>query len=127
MNFTISPSSGVPIYRQMYEQLEKRILSGQLAPGEFVPSVRKIATQLHVNPMTISKTYSLLEERGYLIRVRGKGMQVAHRDTDNTLNSTFAIITPQIDNLVSEAHQLNISKDELQALFLASLAKEYSK
>lgn len=127
MNFTISPSSGVPIYRQMYEQLEKRILSGQLSAGEFVPSVRSIATKLQVNPMTISKTYSLLEERGYLVRVRGKGMQVAVRENHDVSNDRQKLIVAQISSLIEESQQLGMTIPELKQLMLDVLAKEGAK
>ena len=59
--FQLSPSSGEPIYRQLIAQIKRMIASGQLKAGEYLPSVRQLATDLEVNPMTISKAYGFLE------------------------------------------------------------------
>ena len=72
----VSPTSGVPIYRQLMDQVRAQIAGGRLAPGEFLPSVRQVAEELEVNPMTVSKAYSLLEQDGVVELVRGQGMRV---------------------------------------------------
>ena len=66
LSLQISPSSGVPIYRQLMDQIKRMVASEQLNPGDTLPSVRSVATHLAVNPMTISKAYSLLEVEGLL-------------------------------------------------------------
>src|SRR5258705_784948 len=71
----VSPASGVPIYRQLQDQIRSQIAGGGLAPGEFLPSVRQLAQRLAVNPLTISKAYSLLERDGLVELARGKGSQ----------------------------------------------------
>ena len=73
----IQPAAPEPIYRQIMAQLQRLIASGRLAPGESLPSVRDVAAQHAVNPMTVSRAYSLLEAEGVLERQRGKGMVVA--------------------------------------------------
>src|SRR5690606_32574162 len=77
--FILNPQSGVPIYRQIQEQVRRMVASGQLQPGATLPSVRELATRHAVNPMTISKAYTLLEAEGLLERNRGKPMTVADR------------------------------------------------
>ena len=59
--FSINPNSGEPIYRQLTEQVKRMVAGGQLQPGAELPSVRELAAQYAINPMTISKAYSLLE------------------------------------------------------------------
>ena len=59
--FSIVPGSTEPIYRQLVEQVRRLVAGGQLAPGDALPSVREVALQLAVNPMTVSKAYGLLE------------------------------------------------------------------
>ena len=61
--FVLKPQSGVPIYRQILDQVRRMVASGQLAPGAELPSVRELAIKHAVNPMTISKAYSLLEPK----------------------------------------------------------------
>jgi GntR family transcriptional regulator len=73
----IQPSAPEPIYRQILEQLRRLIAAGQFAEGERLPSVREVAVTHAVNPMTVSRAYSLAEAEGLLERLRGKGMVVA--------------------------------------------------
>ena len=75
--FSLHPGSGIPIYRQLVEQVRRLIAGGELPPGAELPSVRDLAVQYAVNPMTISKAYALLETEGLLERNRGKPMTVA--------------------------------------------------
>ena len=59
-----------PIYRQLMMQLQRMVAAGQVSPGDALPSVREVALALGVNPMTVSKAYSLLEAQGVLERRR---------------------------------------------------------
>jgi GntR family transcriptional regulator len=79
MLFRHDTHSGVPIYRQLEEQVQRGILSGALAEGEKLPPVREVAAQLGVNPMTVSKAYSHLEMEGWVERQRGVGLFVLPR------------------------------------------------
>jgi len=124
IQLNISPSSGIPIYKQVLEQVETMILSGQLIVGELLPSVRHIAGELNVNPMTISKAYGLLEERGFLERLRGKGMAVAERDDTISKEEKLDMLGAKIKQLVVEAQQMGIKEQELLALFQQSLKQE---
>src|ERR1043165_5679415 len=76
MSLIVSPTSGVPIYRQLVEQIRAQVVGGKLEAGEFLPSVRQVAEELAVNPMTVSKAYSLLEKDEVVELVRGQGMRV---------------------------------------------------
>ena len=76
INFEIQPSSGVPIYRQIMDQVRALVASERLRPGEMLPSIRQLATDLEVNMMTVSKAYARLEADGVVERVRGTGMRV---------------------------------------------------
>ena len=115
--FTLHPSSGVPIYRQLVEQVRRLIAGGQLVPGAELPSVRDLA-QLHaINPMTISKAYALLEAEGLLERNRGKPMTVAARRRGAaTVAQRLKQLEPQVAQLVLSARQLELNPEELQAL-----------
>ena len=68
--FVVHPSSGVPIYRQLIDQVEALVAGGQLQPGDTVPSVRQVAAALGINMMTVSKAWSRLEADGLLQRDR---------------------------------------------------------
>ena len=76
MSFDINPSDAVPIYRQIVEQVRRQVASGQLRTSDELPSVRTLALEHAINPMTVSKAYSQLEAEGLLERRRGLGMVV---------------------------------------------------
>ncbi len=75
--FTIDPMSRCPVYEQLIDQIEKYILTGILAPGSQLPSVRNLSVELSVNPNTIQKAYSDLDSRKIIFSVPGKGCFVA--------------------------------------------------
>lgn len=125
--FILNPQSGTPIYRQLVEQIRRLVAGGQLKAGDDLPSVRELALEHAVNPMTISKAYSLLEAEGLLLRQRGKPMQVAAENFSSTTKASRLLhLRPQLEQLAVAAKQLEISDDtllkELKS-FLSELAK----
>ena len=112
--FILNPHSGVPIYRQLLEQVRRMVASGQLQPGAALPSVRDLAVLHAVNPMTISKAYSLLETEGLLERNRGKPMTVAGQPRRHSqLSSRLQQVEPLVDQVVLAARQLQLTEPEL--------------
>ena len=77
ITFSLDPKSGVPIYRQIQDQVRYGIASGRLRPGEQLPTVRALAVDLSVNPNTVIKAYSELERQGVLTTEQGSGTFVA--------------------------------------------------
>jgi GntR family transcriptional regulator len=77
MDFKLDFKSGVPIYRQIMDQIRHGIASGRLRPGEQLPTVRALAVELAVNPNTVIKAYSLLEQQDVLTTEQGSGTFVA--------------------------------------------------
>jgi GntR family transcriptional regulator len=115
--FSLHPGSGIPIYRQLVEQVRRLIAGGQLPPGAELPSVRDLAVEYAVNPMTISKAYSLLEAEGLLERNRGKPMTVAAgRRAQASLTQRLKQIEPQVRQLALSAQQLELTPKDLAAL-----------
>ena len=115
--FSLHPGSGIPIYRQLVDQVRRLIAGGQLPPGAELPSVRDLAVQYAVNPMTVSKAYSLLEAEGLLERNRGKPMTVtAGRRAQASLTQRLKQIEPQVRQLALSARQLELTPKDLAAL-----------
>ena len=115
--FTLDPHSGVPIYRQLQDQVRRLVAGGQLRPGDELPSVRDLAVAHAVNPMTVSKAYSLLEVEGLLQRNRGRPMTVAaQRRPVQPLAARLRQIEPQVRQVVLSARQLELSRDDLDSL-----------
>ena len=112
--FVLKPQSGIPIYRQLLEQVRRMVASGQLAPGAELPSVRELAIQHAVNPMTVSKAYSLLEAEGLLERNRGRPMTVANRPKNAAqLSRRLQQVRPLLEQTVLAAKQLELSEADL--------------
>lgn len=113
MLLQIDHHSGQPIYRQVMEQIRRQILAGHLPEGEQLVSVRELAGQLNVNPMTISKAYSLLEIEGLLERRRGVGLFVARIRRDQKSRSKGQMLEQILVRAVATAVQLDIPESEV--------------
>lgn len=116
-DFQINPSSGVPVYRQIMDQVKTLIALGRLVGGIFMPSVRQMAQELEINPMTVSKAYSLLEKEGVLEHVRGQGMKVlSGPEPKKFLNDNRQAISPLLSEVVQRAKQLSLDLKEIHHL-----------
>jgi len=112
--FILKPHSGVPIYRQLSEQIRRMAASGQLPPGTELPSIRDLALQHAINPMTVSKVYSLLEVEGVLERNRGKPMTIAKLPrTQSPMTKRLQQLEPHLDQLVLAARQLELAESDV--------------
>ncbi len=113
--YSLNAVSGTPIYRQIVGQTYQLVASGQLPPGKHLPSVRTMAADLGINPMTVSKAYSLLERDGIVTRQRGLGMVVVE-----TTITPAETIRPQALALVEAARRLRLTrKDVVEAIDIA--------
>ncbi|MDE0193100.1 MAG: GntR family transcriptional regulator [Gammaproteobacteria bacterium] len=108
--FTLNPSSAIPIYRQIIDQTRDLVTGGELAAGDKLPSIRAIASDLGINPMTVSKAYSMLDQAGIVSRCRGVGMVVAEGATDRTL-----VTEPAARAVVLDAKGTGMSRADLLA------------
>lgn len=115
MNFAIAPSDPTPIYRQIVEQVRRQIAGGQLSTGIELPSVRAVAQQHAINPMTVSKAYSLLEAEGLLERRRGMGMVVAGQGARSAVDPE-RLLAPLLQALVRQAAELGLPPETLHRL-----------
>lgn len=107
--FTILPGASEPIYQQIGSQLRRLIASGQLSSGEVLPSVRDVAVQHAINPMTVSRAYCQLEGEGLLMRLRGKGMVVAQgAHTILSPEQRLARLQVQLAEVARQARELNV-------------------
>jgi GntR family transcriptional regulator len=116
--FSIHTGSAEPIYRQLVEHVRRRVASGQIKAGDEIPSVRDLAQQLAVHPMTVSKAYSLLEAEGLLERRRGLAMRVApQHQRAQPAASRVELLRPTLKRAAAEVRQLQLSKRTALKLF----------
>ena len=104
-----------PLYLQVKDSLRRMMLTGLLAPGEKLPSVRSLATQLAINPNTIQRAYNELEAEGYVYSVSGRGSFVA--ETDNGQAQRIRELTEKLKPLLEELKALGYTRQSLEALW----------
>ena len=113
LQFEVHPSSGVPIYRQIMDQVRALVAGGKLAPGDMLPSVRQMGAELGINMMTVSKAYSKLEAEGVVSRSRGQGMVVDRVDVGGTVADRRKELQPFAEQLVVRGIQLSLSDEQM--------------
>lgn len=116
LEFEIQPSSGVPIYRQIMDQVRAMVAGRRLADGDMLPSIRQLAGDLEVNMMTVSKAYARLETEGLLDRVRGTGMRVRWGKPAGTATERQKELAPLVDALATRAMQLGLTETQVTSL-----------
>ena len=118
--------SGVPIYRQVVDQIRWQVLTCRLEAGEPLPSVRELAGRLKVNPMTVSKAYSLLEGEKVLERRRGVGIFVGPMQDGTKKQAGEKILEELLRKAAVTAVQLEMSEEEIHQK-LGELYEHYVK
>ena len=117
-----NPSSGVPIYLQLMEQVKHGIETGALRPGEQLPGIRPLAEELVINPNTVAKAYRELEHEGIIELRQGSGAfvsgNVRAKELTNKLRAGQTIVAAAVERL----HTRGVTDDEIRRLFEAELA-----
>jgi GntR family transcriptional regulator len=124
---SVAASSGTPIYRQLVDQVRARVAGGRLAAGEFLPSVRQVAEHLQVNPMTVSKAYSLLERDGVVEFVRGQGMRVKPPGPAANGKARRQAILPLLQQVADAARHMALSPEQVLADLKPLLEKHHDE
>ena len=112
LHLQIDPRSGVPVYRQIMDQVRYYVASGALAAGTQLPSIRALAQELTVNPTTIVKAYSELQHAGIIEMIHGKGVFVAQRPGRMSERDKIQSLRRIVRQLAIEAAQMD-ADDEL--------------
>ena len=132
LHLQLDERSGVPVYRQMMDQLIYYVAGGTLRPGDQIPSIRELAAALGVNPTTVVKAYTELERAGVIEKRHGKGAFIAPDAHALTLAEQDEALRRAAKQLAVEATQLHIAttkvisvvREELGALSTDRAADE---
>jgi GntR family transcriptional regulator len=116
MLLDIDHHSGVPIYRQVVDQVRDQIMAGRLLEGDQLMSVREASAALRVNPMTVSKAYSALEAEGLLERRRGIGLFIARIQSRKKEQSKEAAMEAILAKAVATAIQYGVSETQMRQM-----------
>lgn len=124
MILVVDPHSGLPVYRQIMEQVRFHVASGLLAPGEEIPSTRALSKRLNVNPMTVSKAFGLLEREGVLERRPGLPLIVRRRAAERLQATKLDQLEETLRPVVTKVRQLGLEPDEAADVFRRLLDSE---
>lgn len=117
MILVVDPHSGIPVYRQLVEQIRFHVASGLLPAGEEVPSTRALSAKLGVNPMTISKAFALLEEEGVLERRPGRPHAVRERKSGAVRATRLEQLEQALRPVATKARQLDLEPETAVEIF----------
>ncbi|CEI82225.1 GntR family transcriptional regulator [Oceanobacillus oncorhynchi subsp. incaldanensis] len=116
MQIIISNSSKEPIYEQILKQIQTAILSGELAEGDALPSIRQLAKDLKISVITTKRAYEELEKSGFIYSIVGKGSFVAEQNLDVIREKKLRVIEEQLSAVISNSKEIGLPYEELQEL-----------
>ena len=116
MDIILSNSSGKPIYEQITDQVKEQIMTGALAAGDALPSMRLLAKELRISVITTKRAYEELEREGFLENVPGKGCFVAPQNRELLLEAQLRRVEDILTQAVDEARKGGLTLEELQEL-----------
>lgn len=115
--------SGRPIYAQIIERVQLAIITGHYKPGEKLPSVRELASEAAVNPNTMQKALSELEQSGLLYTQRTSGRFITE-DTDRIHRMKNSLATMQVREFIRKMRQLGLGDEEILQLIHTIMKEE---
>jgi GntR family transcriptional regulator len=119
----LNPSSGVPVYLQVESQVKQAVAAGALRTGEALPSTRKLAAQLRINPNTVARAYQNLERDGVTRSVPGGGTFVADGLPGLLKSEKVKRLRPLAQQLAVEGRQLRLPREEILKMLEEELDK----
>ena len=116
MEIILSNSSGNPIYEQITDQIKEQILTGGLAAGDALPSMRLLAKELRISVITTKRAYEELEREGFLDNVPGKGCFVAPQNRELLREAQLRKVEERLSQAVEEARKGGVCLEELREM-----------
>jgi len=125
--FTVDPHTGVPIYLQLIEQVKRSVALGVLSPGERLPTVKQLATDLTINPNTVARAYRDLERDGVIETSVGRGSFVSQNGAGDRAAAALAdVASSTVDAAVREAKSMGLKRRQVREIFSKALERWYS-
>ena len=116
MDIILSNSSGKPIYEQITDKVKEQIMTGALAAGDALPSMRLLAKELRISVITTKRAYEELERDGFLENVPGKGCFVAPQNRELLREAQLRKVEEKLSQAVDEARKGGFPLEELQEM-----------
>ncbi|GAF63423.1 GntR family transcriptional regulator [Bacillus sp. TS-2] len=116
MHIMISNQSKEPIYEQISNQIKNMILTGSLAEGAALPSMRQLAKELQISVITTKRAYEELEKLGFIYSIVGKGSFVSEQNQEIFKERKLKVVEEKLVDAIQNAKDLNISLEELMEM-----------
>ena len=116
MDIIISNSSGKPIYEQITTQIKNKIITGELRPGDALPSMRVLAKELRISVITTERAYADLEQDGFIETAPGKGSFVAQKNTEFIREENYRQIQDLLEQAIDLSKSCGLTLSELTEL-----------
>jgi GntR family transcriptional regulator len=124
VKFDLDFRSGVPIYAQIVEQIQNRVLSGALQPGDQLPTVRQLALELRVNFNTVARAYRLLDEAGLISTQQGRGTYILEKPSETArVQLRIEALDGLTQRYLAEAARLGCTPQEVHQTFERGLQR----
>lgn len=117
LDIIISNSSGKPIYEQICDQIKAAVVTGQLAEGEQLPSIRALANSLRVSAITTKRAYADLEAAGLIETVQGKGSFVAGGNAELIREEQLRQVEAHMVRAIDAGRAMGLTNNELSEMF----------
>ncbi len=119
----ITTGSNDPVYTQLINQISRAIAQGRLKTGDKLPAVRKLASELVINPNTVAKAYMHLEQAKLVVTKTGSGTYVADTKNRSADAAEINVLTERMDNIITRAINLGLKQNDLADIFKSRLEK----
>jgi GntR family transcriptional regulator len=124
LRIVITNTSGKPIYEQIEEQIKEAILSGELAQGDALPSIRQLARDLKISVITTTRAYADLEQQGFIAVMQGKGCFVLQKDSELVREQLLRRTEEHLCAAISAARVAKLPRAELKKMLEVMLKEE---
>jgi len=117
MNLELDLESGVPIYMQLVDRIKQMVASGQLQPGQQLPTMRQLAADLRINYNTVGRAYLILDQEGIISTQQGRGTYVTSRlDEEQVQKMRLDKLRSMVGEVIHEARVLGYSREEIERI-----------
>jgi GntR family transcriptional regulator len=124
INFRLDPRTGLAPYRQLVDQVRQAVSLGLLHPGDRLPSVREVVTQVTINPNTVHRAYRELEHEGVVEGRSGLGTFVTASASSRVTAEDRAVLLEELREWVGRAHRAGLDGDAIAALVAVAVLPE---
>lgn len=112
MKIIINPKGTLAIYEQIVNQLRNAIMTGELSPGEGLPSIRTLASELEISVITTKRAYEELEKENLIRSVGGKGFYVCENNRDYLREKNYRLLESRMEELLKDCKSAGMSRKE---------------